>query len=233
MKAITSSLAIVVVLVVLGTSMLLVLPRGIDASIPPSRSPSVADIPLAGALSESRKAPQLDAKFNTLALALDTGISDASDLVADIESRTTLTVPQVMRWDPAYGFTVYDPDDIFSDDFGLTVGDPVFVLMEGSTIETYSLVGEVPPQRSVTFNLTGNATTCKFNFISVPLDKSSLTTASALANDIGDVTQISKWDPTYGFVVYDPDDIFSDNFAVQIGYPYFVCMTASKIWPDW
>lgn len=233
MKVSTSSLAIIVVLVVLGALTLMALPRGMDASVPPSGSPGAAVIPLASALSESLKSPNSDAKFNTLALALDTGIANASSLVADIEAKTTSSVLQVMRWDATYGFTVYDPDDIFSDDFGLTVGDPVFVLMQGSTTEIYGLIGEVPSEQSVTFDLVGNAATCKFNFISVPLDKSSLTTASALASDIGDVSQILKWDPTYGFVLYDPDDILSDNFVVKIGYPYFVCMSASKTWPAW
>ena len=61
-----------------------------------------------------------------------------------------------------------DPADEYSENFTLAVGDAVMLLMQGSTPKVYSLVGDVPAQGSVYFNLVGATPTCKCNYISLP-----------------------------------------------------------------
>ena len=175
-------------------------------------------------------APAAGEKYNSIALALDNGKNLASTLMADITATSGATALQVLKWDPDAGYAVYDPTDPASEDFAILVGDPVFVLMQGSSTTTYSLVGDVPDEGSVSFGLVG-AATCKYNFISLPLDQGAITLASQLATAIGGVSQVLQWDPTAGYTVYDPTDPASEDFSVKIGYPYFVCMTASKPWP--
>ncbi|MCX6032248.1 MAG: hypothetical protein NT169_23515 [Chloroflexi bacterium] len=199
---------------------------GVTVNAPPS--------PL-GKLPASAKAG--GPKYNTIALAIDNGKAFASELVNDINATTGSTALQALKWDATTGFAIYDPNDLFSVDFPLAVGDPVFLLMQGASATVYSLVGNVPAAGSVHFNLTGATPACKYNFISVPLDKGpingigGITLASELATNIGDVSQVLAWDPNTGFAIYDPNDLFSVDFSVQIGYPYYVCMTASKTWP--
>ena len=223
------STALAVVLL-LGLAALAVLARpASDAQV--TQADSVAAKP-PSPLSLLAMAPKVGgAKYNAIAVAIDNDKHLASALADDITATTGATALQVLKWHPDIGFSIYDPTDPFSEDFALAVGDPVFVLMQGTTATVYSLVGAVPAQNSVHFALLGSATACRYNFISVPLDKSALTLASELANDIGDAVQVLKWDPDTGFSIYDPTDPFSEDFQVRIGYPYFVCMAANKTWP--
>lgn len=194
-----------------------------------------ANAPLAAAPVVSAAAPEaVDAggKYNTIALPLDNGITLASALVTDINATTAGTATQVWKWDPTLGYSIYDPADLLPDDFTLKVGDAVWVVMEGSGELVYSMVGDVPAEDSVHFDLVGTTPpSCRFNFVSVPLDQGSITSASQLATAIGDVSQIWSWDPITGYSIYDPADLLPDDFTVRIGYPYFVCMTATKTWP--
>ena len=174
-------------------------------------------------------------KYNALAMALDNGTSTASDLLTSVNTTSSVTVRKVLRYNVGSGFITYDPDDPFSSDFLIQVGDPLFVLVEGSSPSTYSLVGDVPEAGSVEFNLVGSAANCQFNYISIPLDQSGLDGghASDLALAIGNVAKVLTYEPAFGFITYQVDDPFSSDFAVQIGYPYFVCMTNTTpfVWP--
>jgi hypothetical protein len=229
MKRTLSTILAVALLLGLGT--LAVLARGGGDILTPADN-----VVAAAAQPQTAAAPDAGGpKYNAIALALDNGKHLASTLAADITATasgtTGATALQVLKWDPDTGYVVWDPTDPLSEDFAIDVGDPVLVLVQGTAAtNTYSLVGDVPPQGSVQFSLSGG-TPCKYNFISIPLDKGSIALASGLASNIADVTQVLYWDPTGGYTVWDPTDPLSEDFAVKIGYPYLVCMTASKTWP--
>lgn len=228
MKKFFSTFSFIVVLAVLGFAAYAALPQRSEAEVLNASQANASDFSnVAGA------APAAGGKYNTLALVLDNGISTASQLLANVNSTTGTTAVQVLQWNPNTGFETYDPNDPFSVDFSLSVGDPVFVLLEGASTSVYSIVGDVPAQGSVQFNLVGSGGSCTYNFISIPLDTDAgITTASQLATDIGNVSQVLNYDPNSGFITYDANDPFSTDFSVQRGYPYFVCMTASKTWPS-
>ena len=227
---------ILAVALLLGLGALAVLARGGGDILTPVR---VAPVALAAA----PDAPAAGPKYNAIALPLDTGLSLASELEAYIETSTGNTVSQILKWDPTQGaegsYVIYEPGSPFSVDFGLrSAGDALFALMSG-TSTTLSLVGDVPPERSVTFDLVGDPAGCHYNFISVPLDMGAIATAEDLALSIGDVVQALSWDAAQGdegaYIIYEPGSPFSVDFDVEIGYPYFVCVSnaTAKTWPVW
>jgi hypothetical protein len=225
MRRVLTTVLAVALLLGLGALAVLALPNG---SAPLAGAPAVS----AAAPEFEPDAPNAGGKYNQIGLPLDNRITLASALVNDINATTGGTATQAFKWDPNNGYSLYDPNDPFSVDFSLKVGDPVLILMEGTAGNlVYSMVGDVPAQGSVKFNLVG-ATPCKLNHITLPLDKGSITLASQLTTAIGDVSQVLVWDPNNGYTIYDPQDPFSQDFSVRIGYPYFVCTTASKTWPQ-
>lgn len=185
-------------------------------------------------------APQqgaVNAKYYALTQVLDNGVTSASDLVSNITSTTSITPVTILKWDPNIGYAFYNPRNPGgggSTDFSINVGDPIYVEAEADFGTTYTIVGDVPEQTAISFQLEGDAGVCKYNFISIPLHRSDLVDAAALAADIGDVDQILEWDPNAGYAFYNPanpEGGGSTNFPVKIGYPYFVCMNNSKTWP--
>lgn len=184
-------------------------------------------------------APESTGTYNAISLALDNGVTSASELITNYNANSSSTAVRAVTWDTTFGFIVYDPTDNESTDFAIEVGDPVFIQIQGSNNqEVYSIVGDVPPQGSVKFDLTGTPGNCTYNFISVPLDRDHITNASELVTDVEQVVGANTvdvavaWDTTFGFVVYDPADNESTNFDVQVGHPYFVCTTTSDTWPS-
>jgi hypothetical protein len=214
-------------------------------------APARADSPVTGQdadpASKVRPAPQLPARtsatqnWNEIAIPLSntTSLPDAQALANAITG-----TQQLLHWDAtAQTFEFYIPDPIFPGGFGtnfnIVLGEAYMVLVDNSAPTVFSLVGDVPPQSgnpgAVQFNLKGGAP-CKWNHISLPLDKGSITNAQQLADTIGDVEQLLSWNATaQTFEFYIPDPVFpggfGTNFTTKIGYPYFVCMTAAKIWP--
>ena len=95
------------------------------------------------------------------------------------------------------------------------------------------MVGNVPPQGAVKFNLVGATPACKYNFITLPLDQGAITKASQLLTTVGDVKLVLSWGSHFrlpGFTIRR--HLFPMDFTVRIGYPYFLCMSASKTWPQ-
>ncbi len=171
-------------------------------------------------------------------------ITDAETLEAYIESNTSTTVDKLLKWDASLsgtgGYYIWDPDDPEgSTSFDVNVGDAFWLLSIGTGSPVLSYVGDVPAEHSVTFVLVGNASPCRYNMITVPLDKGSITRAELLANDIGvsNVSKLLSWDPALSggsYLIYDPaDPEGSTDFGVKIGYPYWVCMKAGTNWPQW
>ena len=237
MKRILSTVLVVALL--LGLGGLAVLARGGGSVLTPAGSVvAAAPQPQTAAAPD---APAVTSRYHSFTMPLDVGISNASGMKTYIESSTGATVSKLLKWDASLGasgaWRTYEPANPFSDDFLLTVGDAFFALVNTATPGVLSFAGNVPAQHSITFSLLGNAGACRYNFISLPLDKSGLAKAADLAGDIGNVSKILVWDATLGTAgswrTYEPGNPFSENFNVQIGYPYFVCMLLSKPWPVW
>jgi hypothetical protein len=181
-------------------------------------------------------------KFNFIALPLDSSASitpfRASGLAAYIGSN----VRQVMRWNRAVqGFDTYVPGvspPFPPSDFDLAVGGAYFLeLGSGSTV--LSLVGKVPDRGTIVQTLLPgpSPTQCKFNSISIPLDRDDITNAQELATDVGGVSQVMSWNAALqGFNSYVPGvspPFPPANFDIEIGYPYFLCLNSNgpTTWP--
>lgn len=207
----------------------------------PLDSGSSAGAPVAieaNAPSQAPAAVMASGKFNGIAMPLaNTGITNASSLLAEVNSTTGVTGTAALYYDPGLGFVTYDPTQVFPPppNFAITTGMGLFVQAQGSLADTFTVVGDVPAQGAVDFSLTGN-TPCVDNYLSIPLDQTALEGAQAsdLLASIGVSASLARYyDPDLGFITYDPSQVFPPppNFTVRIGYPYFVCMTANQIWP--
>jgi len=218
MKTWTSSLIIILVILALGALAVATLPRGMEGAT------AAAPVEVA--------APNA-AKWNAIVMALDSTstIPDAQALASAIPGTT-----QILRWNASLkNFTYYIPNGGGGTNFSTLVGEPYFVQLNNTAGAVFSVVGDVPPQSgqpgAVQFNLVGGSP-CKWNYISLPLDKSTITTAQTLADAIGNVGMLLVWDASIqNFTYYIPNGGGGTNFATKIGYPYWVCMNTNKSWP--
>jgi len=176
-------------------------------------------------------------KYYAVAQVLDNGVVSASALINDVTATTSIAPGLALKWEPFLGYAFYNPSNPSgggSVDYSIQAGDPVFLEAEADGGDTYTVFGNVPTQGSVSFALEGDPSVCKYNQISIPLDRSDLTVAAALTADIGDVDLVLEWDPILGYAFYNPSNPSgggSVNFPVKPGFPYYVCMTNSKAWP--
>jgi hypothetical protein len=167
--------------------------------------------------------------YNAISMVLDNGITNSTALMADVTSTTGVTATDVVRYDPTLGFVPASS----SGQFPVTVGQPLFVRAQGLIADTYTIVGDVPPAGSINYSLSYNSGACTYNFISLPLDQGAITNAYELGTDIGDVVRVVRYDVTLGFLPYEMSAGPGDpGFGVSIGYPYFVCVSAAKSWPN-
>jgi hypothetical protein len=177
-------------------------------------------------------------KFNMIALPLDSTASivpfRASGLAAYIGPGINL----VQRWNtPTQSFRIYNPSTSSpSANFELFVSGSYVLEVDDTVDQIITLIGGVPPEGSIVFNFTpGSPSNCLFNALSIPLDRTDLTRASELADDIGGVTQVLGWNPAaQSFRLFRPGiSSPSADFVVRTGYPYFVCLdgTAPVSWP--
>ena len=145
----------------------------------------------------------------------------------------------MLKWDASLGskgaYRTYEPGNPFSENFITATGEPYSVLLDSSGTGSIILLGDVPEPGSISFDLLGAASGCRYNFISLPFDKGAIADADDLAIDIGDVSQILAWDASLGskgaYRTYEPGNPFSENFEVLIGHPYLVCVETGKTWP--
>jgi hypothetical protein len=231
------------VALLLGLGILAMLARGGGALLPPTRT-----VPVALAAPQTAAAPDATIpgpKWNAIAIALNTtpAIPNAQALAEAITGTQRL-----LMWDKnAQAFDFYVPDPVveggWGNNFDLSVGMPVMVQVDSSAPGVFSMVGNVPPKTgetgAVQWTLVGGSP-CKWNFISIPFDRSGVTTAQQLADAIGrgKVERLLVWDASanvQAFDFYVPDPIVADgwgnNFDVKIGYPYLVCLNTGTVWP--
>lgn len=232
MRQVLSTVVAVALLLGLGALAVLALP-GAQVALNSARTAQIAPVALAAAAPDA--APE-STKFNFVALPLDSSASitpyRASGLAAYIGS----SVMQVMKWNgDLQGFDTFVPGvmpPVPPLDFELAIGGAYFLEL-GSGPTLLSLVGNVPVEGTVSHDLVkgSSLTDCKFNSISIPLDREDITTAQALADDIGGVLQVMTWNTTLqGFDSYLPGvmpPVPPLNFEIKIGYPYFVCVNSA------
>ena len=230
MKRILYTTAFLGLLIVLAVAAVYAL-KGPAATATAAASAPAADISPASAL-----APTAGEKYNFIALPLDS--SDSFSYTASgLASYVGSSVQQVIKWDAAgQSYASYSPGGPPPTDFNLEIGGAYFLLVDNTSATVLSFVGDVPAQGGVSFSLVkeSGASGCKQNAISVPLDQGSITKASELASAIGGVDQVVKWDASsQAFVTYSTGGPPPTDFAVSIGYPYFVCLnnTAPSNWP--
>ena len=176
-------------------------------------------------------APTATDSYNFIALPLDSTAS-FSYTASGLANYVGPSVSAVIKWDATnQQYVTYTPGG--PGDFALETGGAYFLLLDSTADNVLSFVGDVPPQGSISFSLVKDTGAgCKYNAISIPLDQGQITMASDLANSIGGVDAVIKWDATnQQYVTYTPGG--PGDFAVSIGYPYFVCLNSSapSTWP--
>jgi hypothetical protein len=233
------------VALLLGLGALAVLARGGGEILtPPDNSVAAAAQPQTVAATMTG-----NPKWNAIAMALDatTAIPDAEALSQQITG-----VQEVLRWDVTQQLfeswipdAVFPPPGGFGVNFSTKLGEPYLLSLEAAP-NVFSIVGNVPPKTgqlgALRFTLAGNPGLCKWNYISVPLDRDAITDAEQLSLAIGDsndVEELLMWDAAQQLFVswipdvqFPPPGGFGTNFPVKTGYPYFVCMnTDGVLWP--
>lgn len=232
MGRVLSTIVAVVLLLGLGALAVLALP---GAGAPMTASP-VAAAPLAA--EPDAPAAGTD-KLNVIAMPLQATNPEFTSVgfnAAGLAAVTGPGVKQVLTWNaPVGSYRTYYPSDPESDNFPLVVGGVYRLILDSTANTVVSFVGNVPDIGAVSFSLTRPVGTgCAINDISVPLNRSDLIDASALAGAIGNVSQVIEWNATAGSNrTYYPSDPESDNFPVKIGYPYRLCLLAGGAtqWP--
>jgi len=161
--------------------------------------------------------------FNLIGLSLETtGLPRASDLMARIPGCNS-----VARWDASQqGFEQYVPG-IPATNFDIQSGQAYYI---NATLDTaWTLTGR--PVRPV-YTLIATATS-SFNPILLPLYRTDIRTASALAADIPGCNGVARWDAASQAYTdqYDPA-VPATDFPVRPGQPYLVNVTANTTWPE-
>ena len=179
-----------------------------------------------------------DYTWVTLCLS-DTGLAMASDLEAHIEANSSPAVNcyTVSEWNAtAQTYTTYTTIPIPLGDFPLLPGRAYRVEVDGNAV--WSLVGEVPPQDSVRFDLTATTGT-DYTWISLPMHIATLDSSSDLEAHIEansspatDCYTVSEWNATaQTYTTYTTIPIPIGDFAVVAGRPYRVEVSVDAVWP--
>jgi hypothetical protein len=170
--------------------------------------------------------------YNPIALNLSVpGLSDADALAAYVGDGVT----EVLRYDAATQSIQQRLPGQAGPNFAAGLGKAFFVYLDDRAPDLVSLVGSVPSRDAVRFALARPApgASCAYNWISVPLGRADLTDADTLARDIGGVYTISRYNTQTQDLTWRVPAIAGENFAVQPGRPYLVCVTATSPlhWP--
>ena len=144
---------------------------------------------------------------------------------------TTNSIQRVARWDTgSQTFVIRTVGAVFGTaNFNVAVGDWLLVGADSTAPAVFTWVGDVPEIGFRSYSLVANG----YTGLMLPLDRSDLTTADDLGNDIGDITRVARWDAaSQTFVVRTVGAVFGTaNFDIEIGYPYLVFSTVSQSWP--
>lgn len=240
MKNALSSIAIIVLLVALGALTVIALPRGMESATAsaPAADASAPSMEVAASVPE---APAVTEKWNNIATPLIVdGVATADEVANYINANTSPpeaanSITKVARWDAlGQGLVIRTVGSPFGEpDFPVATGDWLLVSANANSATdfTFAWVGDVPDPGYRDYSLVANG----WSAIMLPLDTdtSTVQTADNLAADIGNVSQVAKWNATnQGLVIRTVGSPFGEpDFAVSIGYPYLVYATAATTWP--
>ncbi len=179
-----------------------------------------------------------DYTWVTLCLS-DAALAMASDLEDHIEANSSPAVDcyTVSEWNAtAQTYTTYTTIPIPLGDFPLQPGRPYRVEVDGDAV--WSLTGDVPPQDSVSFDLT-TTTGTDYTWISVPMHIAAMDSASDLKDHIEansspavDCYTVSEWNATaQTYTTYTTIPIPIGNFAAAAGRAYRVEVSVDAVWP--
>ncbi|MCB0062668.1 MAG: carboxypeptidase regulatory-like domain-containing protein, partial [Caldilineaceae bacterium] len=138
----------------------------------------------------------------------------ASDTPVDAASLATHigNVGSLLKWNPAtQTFRFFAPPSI-GDNFAVAASDVIFVSSAGSGTPYTTFIGKVERNE---YNLTPN----RYNFIAIPLQRSDLPTATAVATDLDNLASLLSWNTnTQAFRFFAVPNI-GDNFSLAPGAP--------------
>ncbi|MCI5137767.1 MAG: hypothetical protein D3922_04980 [Candidatus Electrothrix sp. AR1] len=160
---------------------------------------------------------------NTIGFIFEnTGITTAHDLGLAIEY-----CDQVSKWDTAT--QTYSSHPMVSttfNNFNIQVGELYFVSI--TQTHDFTITGTLPEFLNIPLYTTD---TTNINTVALPKNKSHLTTAHELGLDIGNVAQVSKWDPiTQTYSSHPMVATTFNNFPIEWGEGYFIGVTDDTNW---
>ncbi|MBN1888317.1 MAG: hypothetical protein JW850_10015 [Thermoflexales bacterium] len=165
-------------------------------------------------------------RYSLLSLSFaNPAIVDAAGL-ADYLGWQGSQLSALLKWEPdRQDFRFFAPPK-FGDNFGLQVGDAVFIKVESGGPALVSLAGDVAASEH-------RLTPSGFSGISLPAQRHDMIRASDVISNITCARRVIKWDESsQGFTIFDPADP-RQNFTLKPGSPFLVDMDscAPPKWP--
>jgi hypothetical protein len=168
--------------------------------------------PLLGVIPAAGFELELAEGYNMISIPLnDSSVITASDLAAKIGTSCT----EVVKWDSNTQSYISHIPGLPLNNFATTAGEGYFVNVNNPTSLTFEGPGWDSP--CIISLVSG------YNMIGVPVNDSSVTTASTLATKIGtSCTEVVRWDGnTQSYISHIPGLPLND-FAIMGGHGYFV-----------
>lgn len=174
----------------------------------------------AGQSADSNEVGEIDYALNTSTDAYSlVGFPFPSATLVDAASLADALggVATLLKWDAdLQAFRFFAPPST-GDNFAVAAGDVVFAQANGDTSAVATMVG---PVESIQYALLPEG----YNFILLPLQRGDLTTASAVASDVGNVTTMLQWDEALQTFRFFAPPSTGDDFSVRPGQPMFLQM---------
>jgi len=161
---------------------------------------------------------------NTIGFIFEnTGITTAHQLGTAVGNCT-----QVSKWNAAtQSYLSHRMQFATINDFTLNVGEAYFVTVTAA--HQFTLSGQAPAAHTQSLLTTATTST---NAIGIPNSKSAITKAHALGLDIGNCSQVSKWNAaTQSYLSHRMQFATINDFDVAWGEGYFVTVTQATNWP--
>jgi len=172
-------------------------------------------------------------RYNLIGVPLAVpSVTDAGTLAAYVGSG----VYNVLRYlNASQSIEYWLPGLGIGHNFPVTVGGPYYLHLDATAAVTVTFTGGVPQPGAAVFSFArpDPGQSCKYNYLTVPFEKSALATADALAADIGGVYMVIRYDAPSQSIQYRLPGLAGQNFQVRAGYPYIVCLqpSAPDQWP--
>lgn len=135
-------------------------------------------------------------------------------------------VATLLKWSPTtQSFRFFIPPAT-GDNFTIAAGDAIFVQTKAGAQSSVVFTGSVA---TVAYTLMANS----YNFLTLPPQRSALTTASQVAANLGHTRALLSWQAdTQTFRIFVPPNT-GDNFTLGVGQPLIVLLdsTAPATWP--